>query len=50
MHWFSHAVLSAALAVLVPIVGKVGVGGIDSTLATTALYHLKKLDSPRQPS
>jgi uncharacterized membrane protein len=49
MYWFSHAGRSAGLASLVPIVGKVGVGGIDSTLATTALYHLKKLDSRRQP-
>jgi bacterial/archaeal transporter family protein len=35
MNWFAYAVLSAALAGLVPIFGKVGVSGIDSTLATT---------------
>jgi hypothetical protein len=35
MNWFSYAVLSATLAGLVPIFGKVGVSGIDSTLATT---------------
>jgi transporter family protein len=35
MDWLSYALLSAALAGLVPIFGKVGVSGIDSTLATT---------------
>jgi bacterial/archaeal transporter family protein len=35
MNWLSYAALSAALAGLVPIFGKVGVSGIDSTLATT---------------
>jgi uncharacterized membrane protein len=50
MHWFSYAVLSAGLTGLVPIFGKVGVGGTDSTLATTMLYHLKKLDNLRRPS
>jgi transporter family protein len=35
MNWLSYAVLSATLAGLVPIFGKVGVSGIDSTLATT---------------
>jgi bacterial/archaeal transporter family protein len=35
MNWLSYALLSAALAGLVPIFGKVGVSGIDSTLATT---------------
>ena len=35
MNWFSFAILSAALAGLVPIFGKVGVSGINSTLATT---------------
>jgi uncharacterized membrane protein len=35
MHWLSYAVLSAALAGLVPIFGKAGASGINSTIATT---------------
>jgi transporter family protein len=35
MNWLSYAVLSTALAGLVPIFAKVGVSGINSTVATT---------------
>jgi hypothetical protein len=42
MNWFLYAVLSAEFAGLALILGTVGVSGIDSTLAATALYRLKK--------
>ena len=34
-HWFLFAILSAVFAALVAIFGKIGVLGVDSTLATT---------------
>ena len=35
MNWIGYALLSAVLAGLVAILGKIGVWGVDSTLATT---------------
>ncbi|MEK7639862.1 MAG: EamA family transporter [Patescibacteria group bacterium] len=35
MHWITYALLSAVFAALVGIFGKVGIKGIDSTLATS---------------
>ena len=35
MSWIGYALLSAVLAGLVAILGKIGVRGVDSTLATT---------------
>lgn len=35
MHWITYALLSAVFAALVAIFGKVGIKGIDSTLATS---------------
>jgi transporter family protein len=35
MHWGIYALLSAIFAALVAIFGKIGLAGIDSTLATT---------------
>lgn len=35
MHWSVYAILSAVFAALVAIFGKIGLTGIDSTLATT---------------
>lgn len=35
MNWLAYATLSAGFAGLVAVLGKIGVGGVDNTLATT---------------